>query len=415
MFAYNWETLDGWDTSGWDEQGNDVPIIIPEVKSFPPFRYLTQKINNYLKYREDDRKEMYSSLEYDVLIYKKKGINITTDKVLSLLFKEKELALTFEPVRFFSLVFFNYIERFKSDYTIEEIITPKKLENYDIFLFGIFNNNLEFLIYLVNIGYNIHNVKLINSFKIYDMNVYQYSIFQERIEIMKYLETLGFIANIDAYLFAIKYNKITAMRYLETKFDFDINKCFHHAVLYGHLNIIKYFIKMGANINYINDKGDNALLIAGKNNYIKICKYLIRKGIDINCYNNMGQNILFLLFNCSSELIYDEPSGIHIDDRNSESVSSIFPFVYKFNMEFSPHIPIVKWNENSFFMDSTYINYIEKKGYTKYLKELHKKFIGNYDTYMEWHIYYYWTHNVYYKYKLNIHKKNLFNIFILFI
>lgn len=61
----------------------------------------------------------------------------------------------------------------------------------------------------------------------------------------------------------------------------------------GHLEIVKYLISKGADINAKSDKGWTALMAAsGEKGHLDVVKYLISKGADINARNDDGRTAL---------------------------------------------------------------------------------------------------------------------------
>ena len=58
------------------------------------------------------------------------------------------------------------------------------------------------------------------------------------------------------------------------------------AIQKGRIEISKFIIESGANINLVNDRGDTALSLAIINDSKQIAKMLIQKGANINIINN---------------------------------------------------------------------------------------------------------------------------------
>ncbi len=56
----------------------------------------------------------------------------------------------------------------------------------------------------------------------------------------------------------------------------------------GHLDIVKYLLDKGADINKKDELGDTALMWASYGGKLNVIKYLISKGVDINVKNNDG-------------------------------------------------------------------------------------------------------------------------------
>lgn len=61
--------------------------------------------------------------------------------------------------------------------------------------------------------------------------------------------------------------------------EFDYNDYYDYKT---KLNIIKYLIKNGANMHYVNKYGDSAFIYSLKYGNINIIKYFIKSGVDIN-------------------------------------------------------------------------------------------------------------------------------------
>ena len=60
----------------------------------------------------------------------------------------------------------------------------------------------------------------------------------------------------------------------------------------GHLEIVKYLLEKGGNINDKDDKCRTALIYASSGGCLEIIKYLIEKGADVNIKNNNGETAL---------------------------------------------------------------------------------------------------------------------------
>ena len=55
---------------------------------------------------------------------------------------------------------------------------------------------------------------------------------------------------------------------------------------------IKKALKKGADINYVDESGNFALLLASDDSYYKVAKFLIKKGADVNLTNSDGLTAL---------------------------------------------------------------------------------------------------------------------------
>jgi ankyrin repeat protein len=58
--------------------------------------------------------------------------------------------------------------------------------------------------------------------------------------------------------------------------------CLHIAARSGHLDIVKFLVESGADIDLRNSCGETALYTAIDNNHTKVAEYLIEKGADVN-------------------------------------------------------------------------------------------------------------------------------------
>ena len=63
---------------------------------------------------------------------------------------------------------------------------------------------------------------------------------------------------------------------------------------FGHLDVVKYLISKGADVNIGNDggSGSTALSVASHKGHLEIVKYLVEKGADVNAKNNYGMTAL---------------------------------------------------------------------------------------------------------------------------
>lgn len=65
----------------------------------------------------------------------------------------------------------------------------------------------------------------------------------------------------------------------------------------SHLEVVKYLIENGADINAKDSNGDNLLMIALEYRELDIVKYLLEKGANVNIKNNEGKTVLDLARN----------------------------------------------------------------------------------------------------------------------
>lgn len=68
----------------------------------------------------------------------------------------------------------------------------------------------------------------------------------------------------------------------------------HYAVIEGHLEMVKFLIDQGANVNSTSDDGHTALHLAARSGNLDIVKYLLELGVDVNCEQELGRTALHL-------------------------------------------------------------------------------------------------------------------------
>jgi len=91
------------------------------------------------------------------------------------------------------------------------------------------------------------------------------------------------------------------------------------AVKYNQFNIVKFLVEHGININEQNPHtGNNALFYINTFQNPEILHYLIDNGINLNCINNKGENILMISVSVSNYnfVRYLVEKGININVTN---------------------------------------------------------------------------------------------------
>jgi ankyrin repeat protein len=66
------------------------------------------------------------------------------------------------------------------------------------------------------------------------------------------------------------------------------------AVGYGHMDIVKYLLSFGADVNLCDSDGHSPLFIASKEGHCDIVKYLVAHNADVNLCDDFGQSPLFI-------------------------------------------------------------------------------------------------------------------------
>jgi ankyrin repeat protein len=62
----------------------------------------------------------------------------------------------------------------------------------------------------------------------------------------------------------------------------------------GHLEVVKYLISLGVDINKSTNYGSTPLYIASCKGHLEVVKYLISLGVDINKANNSGTTLFYI-------------------------------------------------------------------------------------------------------------------------
>lgn len=131
----------------------------------------------------------------------------------------------------------------------------------------------------------------------YGWTALKYASDEGRLEIVKYLVENG--ASVDAEVLTITKN-LEVFEYLLEQGNLNINSVGYlgmtalslASIEYGNLEMIKYLLEKGADINVKNEDGSTALMTASMYGNLEIIKYLIENGADINAKDNDGSTAL---------------------------------------------------------------------------------------------------------------------------
>jgi len=82
----------------------------------------------------------------------------------------------------------------------------------------------------------------------------------------------------------------------------DINKQYwpgrisllHNASSWGRIEIVKYLVESGANLDLVNMNNETALHCAANNNRVDVIKYLLDAGIDKNIVSDTGKTAVMI-------------------------------------------------------------------------------------------------------------------------
>jgi len=239
----------------------------------------------------------------------------------------KEIKKFKEPWRLCLLVYYNYIDYIKENYTLKKLKRKISKINDNIYSFTAAVGNIIIIKYLEFIGFDItkknqygkivlHYVNDINIFTYlhsrgHDINVidswgetpFLSASKKGNVKILKYLYNNGVniyqtdILGINAILLA---KNIKTLKYLETiglslnsKDNYGIN-VYLHAANIGNIKMLKYLESRGFNINYKDDLGYTAIFFAIINGNMKVVKYLVNSGINLYSLNIRFNNIFIL-------------------------------------------------------------------------------------------------------------------------
>jgi len=223
----------------------------------------------------------------------------------------KEIMTYEEPERMYLLVYYGFISYVKATYSLADLSINIYNDNTNIYFIGIHSNNIDFLIYLKNIGYDIFIQDPLGG------NAYLESALCGNIKIMKYLEQISKDYNLDdfsinysdhlwfnAYLNAAEYGQVNVIKYLikqknAGKINFDINcesdlerNAFLWATYSGKIKTLKYLTSIGVKTNTHDSRRSNAFFLALENKKFRTATYL-KKSYNINIYQKLwkGYNI----------------------------------------------------------------------------------------------------------------------------
>lgn len=210
----------------------------------------------------------------------------------------------------FELIRYSYIGDMK------KVSSYIKYNNSTALLYAGYKNHIEIAKLLIKNGANI-NAKSISK-----KDILYYGVQNNNIEFVKYLLDIGTQhSKIDDYYTLKDYD--THHKAIKTTLLIT-------AIQNGHLDIAKLLIKNGANINKVNSKNETPILTAMRNRHFSMARYLINHGADLSVQDIAGNNILTYAITLNQENI--ALKAILYVDINQWVNSSIFegkPYVYE--------------------------------------------------------------------------------------
>lgn len=66
----------------------------------------------------------------------------------------------------------------------------------------------------------------------------------------------------------------------------------HRVSLYGRLDMVKFLVQKGSDVNAVNNDGETALHYASFHNRLDVAKFLVEAGADVNAVNSDGETAL---------------------------------------------------------------------------------------------------------------------------
>ena len=213
----------------------------------------------------------------------------------------------------------------------------------NILYYAVQNNNLELLKYLVKYGGKF-------VYTNYGYDVMFEAVRAGYINIVKFL--LPYFTDLNRYYFLIYPTSDVRTSLLTT------------AIQNDNLDIAKLLIKNGANINFINNRGETPLLTALRNKHFDMARYLIKKGASLKAQDIAGNNAFTYAVILKQEDI--ALKAIDFVDINQWVDSKIFegkPYIYEYY--------IFKTKKDWQF--ANYLHLASRYGQTKVIKALLQK------------------------------------------
>jgi ankyrin repeat protein len=158
------------------------------------------------------------------------------------------------------------------------------------------HSKLDIINYLVENGADINYVDH-NGYSTLDYALEWACIQTHDLEILKYLNKLGANLNmknistkLNGWILCLAYNgRLDIIKYLISEMDINIHKIKDDALCEAskgsQLDIIKYLVENGANVNHICEDGETALKWASINGNFEVAKYLVENGANVISLN----------------------------------------------------------------------------------------------------------------------------------
>lgn len=248
------------------------------------------------------------NIHYNHLKYIRDNVDFKKLKLLSSISFD-EICSYGEPYKLLFLIYYGHIDYIKNTYTLKNIEEATHMYMTAFYKVIIYNNDINFLEYLINIGVDIDYIGYRGD------NIYFIAAMYGKIKIMKYLENIDFDINYkniwgdNAYLIAVRNNR---------------------------LNTMKYLTKRGINTNLINQNYDNDFTLSLRFYKLKIIKYLI----------DIGRDIYVPTVYCNTDIKDTKMINFIINNKYIKALNIMF---FHFPNYIDYKLNLIKQNEYNFF------------------------------------------------------------------
>jgi len=135
----------------------------------------------------------------------------------------------------------------------------------------------------------------------------------------------------DPLTFAAIAGNLEIMKYLLSQgadintIDRENSNLMHNAAANGHLEVVKYLIDQSFDVNAADDNGNTALLFASDRNNIELVRYLLDQGADVHAESSNGTTVILnAAFSGNNEMIQlFQDKGLSINHANQWGVTPL--------------------------------------------------------------------------------------------
>ena len=120
--------------------------------------------------------------------------------------------------------------------------------------------------------------------------------------------------------FSIKNNNLVLLQYLIENNSITNDNSLRSAARNGHLDVIKYLVDHGANVNA---EDDEALILASKYGHLDVVEYLVDHGANIHAQDD--QALIYATRNCHVDIVkylVDHGANVNAEDNTALSYAS---------------------------------------------------------------------------------------------